>query len=148
MNLVYWLSKYSGNTHERRAVYRSLAAIVLGGLGAVQIVIRLESSFTFSHSANALRQRRLSRTEISIKKQESKQARKREALVKGTRGGRQEKEKRRNYVTKPFRAPLLAQRGLDGTERNGTRQVSLAVKTPVQWNYPFDYGSHAAAGRY
>ncbi|CAM6018450.1 unnamed protein product [Sphagnum balticum] len=115
MNLVYWLSKYSGNTHERRAVYRSLAAIVLGGLGAVQIVIRLESSFTFSHSANALRQRRLSRTEISIKKQESKQARKREALVKGT-SGRQEKKKRRNYVSKPFRAPLLAQWGLDGTE--------------------------------
>jgi len=56
-------------------------------------------------------QRQASRSEKA-----SKQARKREALVKGTRG-RQEKEKRRNYVSKPFRAPLLAQRGLDG---NGT----------------------------
>jgi hypothetical protein len=49
------------------------------------------------------------------KHQESKQARKREALVNGTRG-RQEKKKRRNYVSKPFRAPLLAQKGLYGTE--------------------------------
>jgi hypothetical protein len=59
-------------------------------------------------------------TETSIKKarkKESKQARKREALVNGTRG-RQEKKKRRNYVSKPFRAPLLAQKGLYGTERN------------------------------
>lgn len=83
MNFVYWLSKYSGNTHERRAVYIALylAGIVSGGLDAVQLVIRLESSFTFIHSANALRQRRLSRGQRQAsRKQERKKASKQESV--------------------------------------------------------------------
>jgi hypothetical protein len=50
------------------------------------------------------------------RKQESKQARKREALVKGTRGRQEKRETSQLCEQAPFRAPLLAQRGLDGTE--------------------------------
>ncbi len=75
------------------------------------------------------------------RKQESKQARKREALVKGT-GGRQEKRETSQLCEQAIPCTAF---GAEGTRRNGTRQISLAVKTPVQWNYPCDYGSHAAA---
>jgi hypothetical protein len=122
MNFVYWLSKYSRNTHERRAVYHSLAARVSGGLGAVQLVIRLEGSFTFIHSANAWRQTNVAyrgRKETSIKKQERKQASKKawRALVKGTRG--RQKRKRETSQLCEQAIPCTAF-GAEGTRRNGT----------------------------